>query len=1659
MGVFKGDRRDLHEEIVDEIVENIENTALDIVIANSADPSDPDTGIVTAPLRIRFGSTDDNTKIQREGVFVLERYDSYMREAHLIPAGIEIEDNDDSYFKMGINLNGMAYLDMSPDFAALFGGHITIDFSEITGDPLDNEGIADLIYAINQKIVDGDTAIQIEVDRLDGKVFILENQILTVLTEVDWLTESKQNKLTAGENIVISDDNVISAIGDIDTIVYHDDTLSGEGTEEYPLYVTDTAVHHDETLTGDGSEESPLSVISGGDDNLKVDKVSFEYDLDNLDFDLYEIVMDESGSPGPSPAEAEWGDIVGDIEDQLDLVEYIDGHGGSGRVIDCGIKTFEDDEYFAAMKEYFFSKGMKANTIGALYTTAKSIGVNDTNNYGFAHVLFNATGTGMTYTFSDRSTGTIYSIGGYYSSNTMKPGAYNSSIPRKFRNAANPSPLNGVYFNQILDLNKGEATIVNGRGYTSTGYPADSPANFTITAVRESALTTDEVFLTAVDNDTHETYVASLFFDATTELPEWTKLTVPIATGDAVGGIKANPINEGDTVPVHINSQGYLYVAPAGGGSGLQEVSHDTTLTGDGTPSDPLSVVPHEDLVTSVNGEIGDVELDAHGIKMTNGMSQTVFTAVEGAYTEIDTKQDALTAGDNITITNNVISATGGEDDLLREKNVEKSGGQTKLLADITEALITKARADELYGGGTYGDFDDYYGSISMGTDYIVVILQNDHSPESDSPIWLAAVNNEVGVPNYVDGIYELAEFGLVNKTAYIVENADVYDILAMTTSTDNRPDGGVDLNNIVKMVENKIWSEVYKYPFQSLTVDAPLDALYYDLGEVLSAVVWGGESGRDAVLDTIYTYGNDTNPLVATQITAGEDVVDPDDGETYYTLNMTVWDEWGEGEIEVMHNAYISRSTYMAKGINAPFDATMKCYILARKNRSGLMQEETNPENFRQGFIKQDYSAETLFKDINGNSEYDTNQLPWWRNELAQAMEEAGQPASSVSDMLDYLYANSGGGGGGDVSSVNGKTGAVVLDGTDIKVQNIPGANTIAQSLIGLDQQVSAIDDHIYELDSQKQDKLTAGSGIALDDDTDIISIDTNILESIDEKVDKTSFDFEEGKVNFDDYDVFMTAESEDNNFAHKFEYVGKNYPATATLDYEDLPIDEFDFSNIVGYDQEWFYNRTNVWVAIGLQAGHNYEDYTGVFLGSMELYTEGISAGVITQVGTENVRFIFKVDEATHTLVWEDSWNYEQFHWNVDTKKLTIDPEDGFYVVQTMIDGDAAFEKQTLENIWLSDTTDKTYDLIHVYEDMVRNAGIAGVEANELRETKQDKLIAGEGIKIYNNQISATGEAVYNGDLNDLQEDGVYIIGYGADNKPYDVMVKLLGTTHYVEEYFEGKVFKLNVINMQDEDMSEDFGIIQFASVLGSVVMREGGSKGGPIMWSDWYLIRTLTPDLVSNSDTIYWDKNEESGYITPYAEIKHFSNYMPNQITGNLAANVCGESAGNVATVIGSGGSANGFPTYNAAKFTITIARTTDVWNLTATSHSTGQVYYGEMPLTATTGFPQWQSNVEYGLYPGMFSDGTGRLIGGVPYQSGRVVSANCILRLNATNPGDTIVTLTQIQGTRDYAFGTLSNGEFITGCRLDGMNLVADRIVPAGDYRLSLDYIII
>lgn len=130
---------------------------------------------------------------------------------------------------------------------------------------------------------------------------------------------------------------------------------------------------------------------------------------------------------------------------------------------------------------------------------------------------------------------------------------------------------------------------------------------------------------------------------------------------------------------------------------------------------------------------------------------------------------------------------------------------------------------------------------------------------------------------------------------------------------------------------------------------------------------------------------------------------------------------------------------------------------------------------------------------------------------------------------MLDYLHANSGGGGGA-VNSVNGQTGDVVLYGSDIL--RSAGSNSVSSELNNLNDNLEVVGDAVEEI----QTKPVQASSSVTDIKSNTEALVTKDYADAhyqggggDDKVDKASFDFEEGKVDFDTYEIYMTEEEVD--------------------------------------------------------------------------------------------------------------------------------------------------------------------------------------------------------------------------------------------------------------------------------------------------------------------------------------------------------------------------------------------------------------------------------------------------------------------------------------------------------------------------------------------------
>lgn len=147
--------------------------------------------------------------------------------------------------------------------------------------------------------------------------------------------------------------------------------------------------------------------------------------------------------------------------------------------------------------------------------------------------------------------------------------------------------------------------------------------------------------------------------------------------------------------------------------------------------------------VKSVNGQVGDVILTTSDIENTSGyqdedeVAAAINRATDTLQGEIDDlsadKQDKLTAGENITIEGNVISATGGE-----TVNVVQSTGNS-----TTDVMSQKAVTDALAGVGGGGvkelTADDYNAPIDNPTVVALGLL------EPGVYTWKGNVNVRIG--------------------------------------------------------------------------------------------------------------------------------------------------------------------------------------------------------------------------------------------------------------------------------------------------------------------------------------------------------------------------------------------------------------------------------------------------------------------------------------------------------------------------------------------------------------------------------------------------------------------------------------------------------------------------------------------------------------------------------------------------------------------------------------------------------------------------------------------------------------------------------------------------------------------------------------------------
>ena len=172
-------------------------------------------------------------------------------------------------------------------------------------------------------------------------------------------------------------------------------------------------------------------------------------------------------------------------------------------------------------------------------------------------------------------------------------------------------------------------------------------------------------------------------------------------------------------------------------------------------------------VVNSINGQIGDVILTTSDLENTSNYQtgEEVGIAIDNA---ISGKQDTLTAGNNISISNNVISATdttytAGEGLNLSETEFSVDTTVIATLQDVSDEATLRENADTALQGqidaltvssdvidvlGTYQDLQNYDTSHVKDNDIIKVLQDSTHNNAMSYYRW--SVNGNVGNWVYV---------------------------------------------------------------------------------------------------------------------------------------------------------------------------------------------------------------------------------------------------------------------------------------------------------------------------------------------------------------------------------------------------------------------------------------------------------------------------------------------------------------------------------------------------------------------------------------------------------------------------------------------------------------------------------------------------------------------------------------------------------------------------------------------------------------------------------------------------------------------------------------------------------------------------------------------
>lgn len=147
--------------------------------------------------------------------------------------------------------------------------------------------------------------------------------------------------------------------------------------------------------------------------------------------------------------------------------------------------------------------------------------------------------------------------------------------------------------------------------------------------------------------------------------------------------------------------------------------------------------------VNKVNGKVGNVVLDARDIKLTTN-NQTIQQNFIRVDERIDGKQDQLVAGNNITISGNVISASGGGAGGYTYIN-EDTSNEELYIGDWGSSTFPKSVSINTMGDNTSDQCSVWVRSTSGGN--AIDITADAGNSGKVATISLAAADAEAGYP------------------------------------------------------------------------------------------------------------------------------------------------------------------------------------------------------------------------------------------------------------------------------------------------------------------------------------------------------------------------------------------------------------------------------------------------------------------------------------------------------------------------------------------------------------------------------------------------------------------------------------------------------------------------------------------------------------------------------------------------------------------------------------------------------------------------------------------------------------------------------------------------------------------------------------------------